>query len=50
MEAWKVAEIKDGEPVAVLGYTFAGEKGEPVLRVEYLFADGKVYGLRSSPV
>ena len=50
MEAWKVAELKPGAPVAVLGFTFAGEKGEPVLRAEYLFVDGKAYGLRSSPV
>ena len=50
MEAWKVAEIKPGQQIAVIGYTFAAEKGEAVLRVEYLFADGKVYGLRSSPV
>ena len=49
MEAWKVAEIKPGQSIAVVGYTFPAEKGEAVLRVEYLFADGKVYGLRSSP-
>ena len=49
MEAWKVREIKPGEAVSVLGFTSAGEKGEAVLRCEYLFADGKVYGLRSSP-
>lgn len=49
MEAWKVAEIKPGTEVALLGFTFAQEKGEPILRVEYLFVDGKVYGLRSSP-
>lgn len=49
MEAWKVAEIKPGAHVALLGYTFKDEKGEPVLRVEYLFVDGKAYGLRSSP-
>ena len=49
MEAWKVAEIKPCQPVAAIGYTFPGEKGEAVLRVEYLFADGKAYGLRSSP-
>ena len=49
MEAWKVAEIKPGQQVAAIGYTFPGEKGEAVLRVEYLFADGKAYGLRSSP-
>ena len=49
MEAWKVAEIKTGDRVEVLGYTTSGEKGEPVLRAEYLFVDGKAYGLRSSP-
>jgi hypothetical protein len=49
MEAWKVAEIRPGQSIAVVGYTFPAEKGEAVLRVEYLFADGKVYGLRSSP-
>jgi len=49
MEAWKVAEIKPGESLAVIGYTFPAEKGEAVLRVEYLFVDGKAYGLRSSP-
>jgi hypothetical protein len=49
MEAWKVAEIKPGQTIAVIGYTQPGEQGEPVLRAEYLFADGKIYGLRSSP-
>jgi len=49
MEAWKVPEIKVGESVAVLGYIAPQEKGDPVLRCEYLFHAGKVYGLRSSP-
>lgn len=49
MDAWKVAEIKPGDTVGVLGFTFVGEKGEAVLRAEYLFAGGKVAGLRSSP-
>ena len=49
MEAWKVAEIKPGDPVALLGYTFSGEKGDAVLRAEYLFVGGKAYGMRSSP-
>ncbi len=49
MQAWQVAEIKPGTPLSVVGYAFAGEKGEAVMRVEYLFVDGKVYGLRSSP-
>jgi len=49
MDAWKVPEIKVGDTVGVLGFTFAGEKGDPVLRAEYLFLGGQVYGLRSSP-
>lgn len=49
MNAWKVAEVKAGDTVAVLGFTFAGEKGEAVLRAEYLWAGGGVYGLRSAP-
>jgi len=49
MEAWKIAEIKPGTAVSAVGFTSKEEKGEPVMRVEYLFVDGKVYGLRSSP-
>lgn len=49
MQAWQVAEIKAGQPVSVVGYTFTNEQGAAVLRVEYLFVDGKAYGLRSSP-
>lgn len=49
LQAWKVAEIKPGAQVALLGFTLAGEKGDAVLRAEYLFVDGKAYGLRSSP-
>ena len=49
MQAWGVPEIEPGDAVAMLGFTFGGEKGEAVLRVEYLFLGGKTYGLRSSP-
>ena len=49
MESWKVPEIKVGESVSVLGFTTIGEKGDAVVRAEYLFAGSKVYGLRSSP-
>ena len=49
MEAWKVAPIKAGANVSVVGFTLKEEKGEPVVRVEYLFVDGKAYALRSSP-
>jgi hypothetical protein len=49
MQAWGVPEIKVGDSVAVIGFTFGEEKGDAVLRVEYLFVGGKAYGLRSSP-
>lgn len=49
MQAWGVPEIKAGDTVALVGFTFAEEKGDTVVRVEYLFFGGKVYGLRSSP-
>lgn len=49
MQAWGVEEIKPGAEIAVLGFTFTGEQGEPVLRAEYLFVGDKTYGLRSSP-
>jgi hypothetical protein len=49
LDAWKVAPVKVGATVGVLGYTFQDEKGEAILRAEYLFVDGQAYGLRSSP-
>ena len=49
MDAWKVPEIKPGQALALLGFTFKEEKGNPVVRVEYLWLDGKTYALRSSP-
>ena len=49
MNAWRIGEIKPGASVAAVGFTFKEEKGDAVMRVEYLFVDGKVYGLRSSP-
>ena len=49
METWQVAEIKPGTELSVLGFTFADEKGDAVLRVEYIWVAGKAYALRSSP-
>jgi hypothetical protein len=49
MQAWNVPEIKPGATVAVLGFTFTEEKGDAVLRAEFLWLDGKTYALRSSP-
>jgi Family of unknown function (DUF6152) len=50
MQAWSVPEISVGTSVAVLGFTFKDEKGEAILRVEYLWLQGRAYSLRSSPV
>lgn len=50
LQAWKVPEIKAGDMLAVLGFTFTEEKGDAVVRAEYLFYKDKVYGLRSSPM
>ncbi len=49
MQAWNVAEIKPGIVIAAVGFTLIAEKGEPVLRVEYLFVAGNTYALRSGP-
>ncbi len=49
MDAWKVAEIKAGEKLALVGYTFKDQKGEAIMRVEFLVRDGKVTPLRSAP-
>ncbi len=49
MQAWKVPQIQVGDSLGVLGFTLTGEKGDAVLRAEYLFVGEQVYGLRSSP-
>jgi len=49
MQAWGVPEIKVGDALSLIGFTFTAEKGDPVVRVEYLFLGGKTYALRSSP-
>ena len=46
---WQMPEIKIGSPLSVVGFTFKEEKGEAILRAEYIFLEGKTYGLRSSP-
>ena len=49
LQAWNVAEIKPGTSIAVLGFTLIAEKGEALLRAEYLFVADNTYALRSSP-
>jgi len=50
MQAWSVEPIKKGESIEVVGFTFAKQEGEAILRAEFLFRGGMVYGLRSSPI
>jgi len=50
MNAWSVPQLKTGDTVSMVGFTFIEEKGDPILRVEYLFVGGQAYPLRSSPV
>lgn len=48
MQAWGLAEAPAvGKRIEVVGY--GGPKLGRVMRVEYLFIDGRAYGLRSSP-
>ncbi len=49
VQSWKVPEIKPGMTLALLGFTFKDEKGEAVLRAEYLWLNGLTYALRSNP-
>ena len=49
LQAWNTPEIKVGEMLELVGYSFAGEKGEPVLRVEFLIRGDTVTPLRSAP-
>lgn len=49
MEAWQVRAPKVGDPIALVGYAGPDEQGKPVMRAEFLFLDGRAYGLRSSP-
>lgn len=46
---WQMPEIKSGEAVSLVGFTFKDEAGAAIVRAEYVFLDGKAYGLRSSP-
>lgn len=46
---WQVGEVAVGTPLSVVGFALRDERGEALLRAEYLFVDGKAYPLRSSP-
>ena len=41
LELWKLDPIKPGAQVSAVGYILKDPKGEAVMRVEYLWVDGK---------
>ncbi|MFM2398824.1 MAG: hypothetical protein RL341_981 [Pseudomonadota bacterium] len=49
IDAWKVEPVKVGEKIAVVGYTFKDEKGDAVLRAEFLIRGTSITPLRSGP-
>jgi hypothetical protein len=49
MSAWNIEPLEVGETVSLIGYAAPDEQGPAVMRVEFLFANGKAYGLRSAP-
>jgi Family of unknown function (DUF6152) len=49
LEAWKVEPVKAGEKIAIVGYTFKDEKGDAILRAEFLIRGTSVTPLRSAP-
>jgi hypothetical protein len=49
MQAWGVRELKPGDRIEVIGYLAPKIGDGRLVRVEYLFGDGRAYGLRSSP-
>ena len=50
MQAWGLSQpLKVGDRIEVIGYGLADEN-KRLLRVEYLFINGKAYAFRSSPV
>lgn len=49
MKAWSVPEIQNGQRLELLGFSFKDETGSAILRAEYLWLDGRCYGLRSAP-
>lgn len=50
MQAWGLSQpLKVGDRIEVIGYGLA-DNNKRLLRVEYLFVNGKAYAFRSSPV
>lgn len=49
MSQWQVPEIRDGERVAAVGFGLREQGATPLMRVEYLMLQNRIYPMRSSP-
>lgn len=49
LSQWQLDPVAEGTQVEVVGFGFRDERGPALLRVEFLFVDGRAYALRSSP-
>ena len=49
LQAWRLEAIAPGTQLSVVGCTHPREKGDAVLRAEYVFVGGRTCAMRSSP-
>ena len=49
MSQWQVPEIREGERVAAVGFGLREQGATPLMRVEFLFSQGRIFPMRSSP-
>jgi hypothetical protein len=49
LNQWQMPQVQVGAWLSVLGFTYKDEQGAALLRAEFVFLDGKAYGMRSSP-
>ena len=49
LSQWQVPEIRNGATLSMVGFALRDPKAQPLLRVEFLFFDGRAYPMRSSP-
>ena len=49
LSQWQVPEIRNGATLSMVGFALRDPTAQPLLRVEFLFFDGRAYPMRSSP-
>ena len=49
LSQWQVPEIKDGAAISLVGFALREPKANPLMRVEFLFLEGRGYPMRSGP-